>query len=337
MRKVFVSYSHSDSSVADRLVRDLQASEVPATYDKWLLRVGDSIIQRIAASVSEADSVIALLSPAAIESNWVKKELAFAMTGELQTGGGRVLPAMIADCVLPPMLVDKLYADFRGSYYFGLRQLLEALRPDFYGRDNFISEEAVESAHRDLEQLVATGDRAQVLTWFRSNGFALAALFGRLWNVSEAMHGFQVDNDVADFLVINGQSYQYELSLIVLGNPTWGADGTQVARREAQRLEKMLQWCRDNNQEVRRMLVTRMGNSYGAEQIAPDDSDDSDLGFRGHQLRIDAKLLLGRRENYGADENRLRSDIYEATRESVDIVSYDRVLDALKKILTSRW
>lgn len=84
MEKVFISCSHGDTNFADHLVLDLRASDVPATYDKWLLRVGDSIIQKIAAEVSEADSVIALLSPASVESNWVKKELALAMAGEVK-------------------------------------------------------------------------------------------------------------------------------------------------------------------------------------------------------------------------------------------------------------
>jgi len=84
LEKVFISCSHGDTNFADRLVLDLRASDVPATYDKWLLRIGDSIIQKIAAEVSEDDSVIALLSPASVESNWVKKELALAMAGEVK-------------------------------------------------------------------------------------------------------------------------------------------------------------------------------------------------------------------------------------------------------------
>ena len=43
MGSVFVSCSHNDSKFADRLVFDLRESEIPATYDKWVLRVGDSI------------------------------------------------------------------------------------------------------------------------------------------------------------------------------------------------------------------------------------------------------------------------------------------------------
>jgi TIR domain len=79
MQTVFVSYSHTDSDFVDRLVLDLREWEVPATYDKWLLRVGDSIIEKIATTVVDAASVMAVLSSAAVESSWVKKEPGFSI------------------------------------------------------------------------------------------------------------------------------------------------------------------------------------------------------------------------------------------------------------------
>lgn len=54
MSSVFVSYSHQDAAFADRLVSDLCLSAIPATYDKWLLQVGDSIIEKISAAVEDA-------------------------------------------------------------------------------------------------------------------------------------------------------------------------------------------------------------------------------------------------------------------------------------------
>ena len=310
---------------------------MPATYDKWLLRVGDSIIQKIAAEVSEADSVIALLSPVSVESNWVKKELALAMTGELQRNGVKVLPAVIADCALPPMLADKLYADFRHSYYFGLRRLLQALLPAFYEHEKFIRREQIESAHRELGEIVVSSDRDKVNAWFGTNGFALAALFGRLWAVSEALPRFSVGNDTADFLVINGQSGRYELSFIVLGDIGWGSGGASIAREGAIRLERMLQWCRNNDDAVRHTLAVRMASAYGAEQIAPYHRGERVPWREGHHLEIDAKLLLGRRSDYGEEENKLRNGIFAETNHGVDIISYDRVLEAVGKILSSRW
>ncbi len=337
MEKVFISYSHGESDFCDRLVLDLRASEVPATYDKWLLRVVDSIIQKIATEVSEADRVIALLSPGSVESNWVKKELAVAMSGEVNTGLVKVLPALIEDCNLPSMLKDKFYADFRYSYYNGLRAVLEALLPSFYEREKFARNEQIESAHQELRKIVANGDRDKVYSWFRSNGYALAALFGRLWAVSEAVPQFPVGTDMADFLVINGQSGRYELSLIALSSTSWSLEGEDVVPREAQRLQGMLEWCREHEEEVRRSLVIKMASSYGAEQIAPIDRRSWHPSPDGAALEINAKLLLGRRHDYGKRENDLRNSIYNETQHGVDIISYDRVLDAIEKILRNRF
>jgi len=330
METVFVSYSHSDSDFADRLVADLRASEVPATYDKLLLRVGDSIIEKIAETVVDSDAVIALLSPASVKSNWVKKELAVAMTGEIDKRGVKVLPAVIAECEVPPLLSDKFHADFKLGYYYGLRQLFEALCPEFYVREKFIRKEQIEKAGQELKELLPKNDLPALARWFSANGYALAALFGRLWAVSEAVPQFAVGNDHADFIVINGQSGRYELSLIILGNPTWQGLDTDELLKESERLQGLLRWCRDHDQDVRRSLALRMASTYGAQQIAPADRDFPP--GRAYHLEIDTKLLCGRREEYGQKENALRNEIYDKTGHEVDIISYDRVVDVLGKV-----
>lgn len=53
----------------------------------------------------------------------------------------------------------------------------------------------------------------------------------------------------------------YELSLIALSNTTWSIKDEKMARREAQRLEEMLQWCRNNEEAVRHALAVRMASS----------------------------------------------------------------------------
>lgn len=337
MHKVFVSYSHDDAALTERLIRDLRVSAVPATYDEWLLHVGDSIIQKISAEVSDSDNVIALLSPASVESNWVKKELALAMSAELDAGKTKVLPAVIADCNVPPMLADKLFADFRRGYYVGLRALLETLLPRFYEHEKFIAGERIEAAQKELATLVEGGDRKRTVAWLRFNSFSLASLFGRLWAVSEAVPDFPVNGDVADFFVINGQSARYHLSLVLLSDTTWNIRNADVARREIARLRSMLAWCRTNEEEVRHVLAVRMASSYGAEQIAPSEREPWRSLHCERPLHIDAKLLLGRRRDYGDAENDLRNSVHDETRGDIDILSYDRLSEAIGLLLRAPW
>lgn len=58
------------------------------------------------------------------------------------------------------MLRDKFYADFRSSYFFGLRRLLEALAPATYTRytDNFVRREGIERDRTWFEQVLGTGN-----------------------------------------------------------------------------------------------------------------------------------------------------------------------------------
>jgi hypothetical protein len=244
------------------------------------------------------------------------------MAGEVTKRQIKVLPALIADCPLPPMLFDKLYADFRHGYYFGLRRLLEALCPDFYYDQKFFQKEEIEKAEQNLRELLPNEDVESLWLWFSKNGYALAALFGRLCTVLEAIPRVSLGTETVDFIIVNRQSGRYDLSIVVLGNPNWIRVYPDELMQEAERLERLLQWCKDHDDFVRRTLALRMASTYGGEQIAQYQC----------YVEIDAKLLCGRREEYGDAENRLRNEIYTNTNRRVDVISYDRVVDALSKI-----
>lgn len=88
-------------------------------------------------------------------------------------------------------------------------------------------------------------------------------------------------------------------------------------------MKQLVEGCKRNEDAVRRTLAVRMASTYGADDIAG--------RYKAHMI-IDAKLLCGRREEYGPRENRLRNEIYETSNHAIDIISYDRLLDVLKKI-----
>lgn len=332
MQSVFVSYSHQDAAFADRLVGDLQLSAIPATYDKWLLRVGDSIIEKISSAVASASSVIAVLSPSSIGSRWVAKELSMAMMGEVNAHDVRVLPAVVSDCEIPPMLADKLHADFRISYYAGLRQLLRALHRT-ESDDLFSRKESIERDRSELADLLATSESQRLRVWFLTHGYALAALLGRLWTVSEAIPEFSLapNEESVDFVVVNGQSFHYELSLVRLGPRVVTDADRNAVMSGAHDLEQLLSTYRNNERQFRKSVAARLESRYGAHQIRLGDADSFARG-----LRLDAKLLCGRRSDFERDANQLRLDVFAGTKEQVEVVSYDRVLDAIDRYLVDR-
>lgn len=124
---IFISYSHANSEFVDRLALQLVLSRFPVFLDRWALRPGDSLIQRIQEEVADASALVVVLSTAAVESEWCKKELAVALTRELRERRTLVIPALLEDCVIPPFLSDKLYADFRTDFARGFEALLTSL------------------------------------------------------------------------------------------------------------------------------------------------------------------------------------------------------------------
>lgn len=124
---IFISYSHQDKEFVDTLAGKLVRERKTVWVDRWELRPGDSLIQRIQDAVGEADGLVVVLSKASVASEWCRKELSVALTRELAEKRVLVIPVLLEDCEVPLFLRDKLYADFRSEFKDGFASLLEAV------------------------------------------------------------------------------------------------------------------------------------------------------------------------------------------------------------------
>lgn len=125
----FISYSSKDSEFVERLVNDLSKSRKKVWWDRWEIKIGDSITKKINEGIDRNDYLILVLSPNSVRSAWVEKELNAGLMRELQSRNVVVLPILIADCNIPPLIADKRYADFRSNYGQGLAELLVVIQP----------------------------------------------------------------------------------------------------------------------------------------------------------------------------------------------------------------
>lgn len=122
--QVFLSHSSADKAFVTRLAVDLRSKDVPVWFDRWELKVGDSLSSKIADGINESGWLAVVLSKQSVSSAWVQKELNAALARELRDKNVYVLPIVIEDCDIPLFLLDKVYADFRGGYQHGLDALL---------------------------------------------------------------------------------------------------------------------------------------------------------------------------------------------------------------------
>lgn len=123
---VFISYSHSDSDFAERLATQLVRHRTNVWLDKWEMRVGDSLLNRIQDAITDSSALLVILSPNSVKSEWCNKELNAGLIRELDEKRVIVLPLLIEDCEIPLFLKDKMYADFRTNFDKGLAQVVES-------------------------------------------------------------------------------------------------------------------------------------------------------------------------------------------------------------------
>jgi hypothetical protein len=122
--KVFVSHASADKTFVDRLVSDLASRSIPVWYDKLDLRIGESVPGAINSGLSDSKYFAIVLSKASVASSWVREELNAALMRQVAKGGTFVLPLLIEDCEIPPLLAHRKYADFRSDYSAALSELL---------------------------------------------------------------------------------------------------------------------------------------------------------------------------------------------------------------------
>ncbi|MCO7555100.1 toll/interleukin-1 receptor domain-containing protein [Metapseudomonas otitidis] len=124
---VFISYSHADQEKIDMIAGHLVRKRASVWIDRWELKPGDSLINRIQEAVEDSSALLIMLSNASVASEWCKKELTAGLLRELEERRVVTIPVLLEDCKIPLFLRDKMYADFRKDFDFGMNALLEAV------------------------------------------------------------------------------------------------------------------------------------------------------------------------------------------------------------------
>lgn len=119
----FLSHSSKDKTFIRQLAADLTNSGITVWLDEQMIKVGDSIAEKVSQGLAESDYFLIALSDNSVESEWVKKELNHALISEIEEKQVKVLPLLLSECDIPVLIKDKKYADFRQSYKAGFRDL----------------------------------------------------------------------------------------------------------------------------------------------------------------------------------------------------------------------
>lgn len=127
MATVFISYSSKDRTFVERLAADLKALRRRVWLDRWEIRVGESIPDKIGRALETADLLAVVLSKNGANSGWVEREWQTKYWDEVNHKKVIVLPIRIDNSPVPTLLRTKKWADFRTSYEAGLAELETAI------------------------------------------------------------------------------------------------------------------------------------------------------------------------------------------------------------------
>jgi TIR domain len=122
--EVFLSHAHQDAVFVRRLAEDLRHHNVPVWFSERNIVGAQQWMDEIGQALDRCDWLIVVLTPAAVASIWVKREVGFALNE--QRYGDRVIPLLLKKCV-PKKLAWPLATiqtiDAR-PYEDGIRKLL---------------------------------------------------------------------------------------------------------------------------------------------------------------------------------------------------------------------
>jgi hypothetical protein len=124
---IFISHSQKDRAFVDTLAANLVQNKHHIWMDRWELKVGDSLLDKVQSALTDSSAILVVLSKNSVESAWCKRELNAGLMRELEERKTLLMPCVIDDCTIPLFLRDKVYADFRANPDEALEQVNRAL------------------------------------------------------------------------------------------------------------------------------------------------------------------------------------------------------------------
>jgi len=136
-KEVFLSHAHGDRRFLSRLVAMLRCHGIPFWYSKTHLIGAQQWHDEIGRALARCDWFLVVLSPQATKSEWVKRELVFALNERRYRG--KIVPVLFKSCNynrLSWTLGEFQIVDFTNNFEEGARKLLKVWEQRYRGLES---------------------------------------------------------------------------------------------------------------------------------------------------------------------------------------------------------
>lgn len=127
---IYLAHAHEDNATTDRVERDLRLRGLSVWYDRDQLLTGEDMVRGMNEGLGAYDFFLVAWSKHAAASGWVEREISTALVQQI-SDQRRLIPLLLDDTPLPPLLRAVKYVDLRSDYDAGFRQLVDTLTERF--------------------------------------------------------------------------------------------------------------------------------------------------------------------------------------------------------------
>ena len=142
---VFLSHSSKDRAIVTRVARELREMALEPWLYEQDIGPGKSIPQELNKALARAAYFLLFWSEAALNSRWVRSEFDAAFFMRADQESVLIVPVLLDDTELPPLLKPISHMDFRRSINAGIARLRT-----FFGREGFGPEQPPRPLHPGL-------------------------------------------------------------------------------------------------------------------------------------------------------------------------------------------
>src|SRR5436305_3804054 len=127
---VFISYARADAEHVRRLAESLHNAELKVFFDEWEIGPGDVLVHKLDEGLNSRNGVLCV-TPTALSRPWVLEEYAAMVTRAVERKL-QLIPVLLIDAELPPLLASRVWVDLRTAdgpeYDREVRKLIAALK-----------------------------------------------------------------------------------------------------------------------------------------------------------------------------------------------------------------
>lgn len=193
MPRLFISYSSEDSQFVDELVHKLKLRSVDVWYDKYEIKIGDSIVEKISDGIGASDWLLMCFSKASVKSKWVRQELNAAVALTVKRGAF-ILPVLIDAVEVPTILIDRKYADFVKDPNQAFKDILAVVAPGMANYNNENSQIAWGILSNIFRNMSKSDEGANPSKDIVSNLSSHFASFKDKWDMSDAVYNIYIES-----------------------------------------------------------------------------------------------------------------------------------------------